>query len=114
MIGDRNFLDEPTKSDIRVFENIGKVANDQEEDYATGYLIDYIYFKEKLIDCNRFTQAMKTWRWYETIRQINFHFTKNLDIARNKNMFFIIEGVTVTLFLFCFWFNIIWNDSITG
>ena len=31
MIGDRNFLDEPTKSDIRVFENIGKVANDQED-----------------------------------------------------------------------------------
>ena len=49
MIGDRNFLDEPTKSDIRVFENIGKVANDQEDECITGYLIDYIYLVAKSV-----------------------------------------------------------------
>ena len=41
--------DLPIKDDIKIYENIKKVATGQRNDYTTGFLIDYSYFK----DCNR-------------------------------------------------------------
>ena len=38
--------DLPIKDDIKTYENIKKVATGQENDYSTGFLIDYSYFKD--------------------------------------------------------------------
>ena len=42
----RNFFDQPLKNDKVTYGNIKKVATGQGDDYTTGYLLDYIYFKD--------------------------------------------------------------------
>ena len=44
MIDGVNVFDQPVKNEKVTNENIGKIATGQ-EDYTTGYLLDYIYFK---------------------------------------------------------------------
>ena len=39
------FFDKPVKNDKVTYENIRKIATGQGDDYATGFLLDYIYFK---------------------------------------------------------------------
>ena len=34
------------KNDIRTYDNIWKIATGQGDDYITGFLLDYLYFKE--------------------------------------------------------------------
>ena len=46
MIDGTNFIDQPVKSDLRTYDNIWKIATDQGDDYTTGSLIDYVYFKK--------------------------------------------------------------------
>ena len=45
MIDGKNFFDQPVKNDNVTYENIRKIATSQGDDYTTGCLIDYIYFK---------------------------------------------------------------------
>ena len=51
VIDERNFFDQPVKNILRRYDNIRKITIDQGDDYTTGYLIDYPYFKnyDKLI-----------------------------------------------------------------
>ena len=46
MIDGRNFFDPPIKNDQVIFDNIQKIATGQGDDYITGCLLNYIYFKE--------------------------------------------------------------------
>ena len=46
MIDGRNFFDQPINSMTKTYENIGKIAIGQGDDYTTGCLLDYSYFKE--------------------------------------------------------------------
>ena len=46
MIDGKNFFDQPVKSDMRAYDNICKIATGQLDDYTTGCLLDYNYFKE--------------------------------------------------------------------
>ena len=46
MIDGKNFFDQPINSDLKTYENIRKIATGQGDDYATGCLLDYPYFKE--------------------------------------------------------------------
>ena len=46
MINGRNFFDKPVKSNLITYDNIRKIATGQGDDYTTGYLLDYTYFKE--------------------------------------------------------------------
>ena len=46
MTGRQNFFDSPVKSDMRTYDNILKIATGQGDDYTTGCLVDYPYFKE--------------------------------------------------------------------
>ena len=46
MINGRNFLDQTVKYVLRTYDNIRKIATSQGNDYTTGCLIDYPYFKE--------------------------------------------------------------------
>ena len=75
---------------IKTYKNIRKIAAGQGDDYTTGCLLDYSYFKDhyKLIaiDLSK-QQALDADP--RAIQQINF--ATNLDRVRNKTMFFITE-----------------------
>ena len=44
-INGKNFFDQPIKNDATTYENIRIIATGQGDDYATGCLLDYPYFK---------------------------------------------------------------------
>ena len=46
MINERNFLDQPIKNDLKAHNNIRKIATGQSDDFITGCLLDYLYFKK--------------------------------------------------------------------
>ena len=45
MIDGRNFFDQLIKSDLKTYDNIRKTVTGQGDDYTTGHLLDYPYFK---------------------------------------------------------------------
>ena len=91
--------DQPINSMIKACENIRKVATGQGDDYTTGCLLDYSYFKDhyKMIakDLSK-QQALDADP--RAIQQINF--TANLDQVGNKTMLFIIEEAKETVLAF--------------
>ena len=52
MIDGQNLFDQPVKNDLRTLDNILKITTGQEDDQTTICLLDYFYFKEKLIVTN--------------------------------------------------------------
>ena len=46
MTDGQNDFDPPTKSNIKTYENIRKIATSRGDDYTTDSLLDYPYFKE--------------------------------------------------------------------
>ena len=46
MIDGKNFFDQPVRNDKVTYENIRKTAIGLGDDYATGCLLDYNYFKK--------------------------------------------------------------------
>ena len=42
---EKNVFDKPIKNDKATYENFTKIATGQWNDYATGCLLDYIYFQ---------------------------------------------------------------------
>ena len=99
MIDGRNFFDQPIDSMAKIYENMRKIATGQGNDYTTGCLLDYPYFKDHYkmiaIDLNK-QQALDVDP--RAIQQINFtaHFGKN----GNTKILFIIEDVKETVFEF--------------
>ena len=96
MTGGKNFFDQPINSDLKTYENIRRIATGQGDDYTTGCLLDYSYFKENYkmiaIDLSKQQELDADPR---AIQQINF--TANLDRAGNTTMFFIIEEAKETV-----------------
>ena len=96
MIDCKNLLDQPMNSNLKTYENIRKIATGQGDDYTTGCLLDYSYFKDHYkmiaIDLSK-QQALDADP--RAIQQINF--TANLDRAGNTTMFFIIEEAKETV-----------------
>ena len=45
MIDGKKFFDQPVKNNKVTYQNTRKVATGQGDDYTTGGLLDYIYFK---------------------------------------------------------------------
>ena len=41
-----NFFHQPIENDLKTYDNIRKIVTGQEDDYTTGCLLDYPYFKE--------------------------------------------------------------------
>ena len=81
----------------KTYENIRKIATGKGDDYTTGCLLDYAYFKGNYkmiaIDLNRQNELDADPR---AIQKINF--TANLDRAGNTTIFFIIEEAKETVF----------------
>ena len=46
MTDGKNFFDQPLTNKSKTFENIRKIATVKGDDYTTGCLLDYPYFKE--------------------------------------------------------------------
>ena len=95
MINRRNFFDQPINSMNKTYKNI-RIVTGQGDDYTTGCLLDYSYFKENYkmiaIDLSK-QQALDADP--RAIQQMNF--TANLDRAGNTTMFFIIEQAKETV-----------------
>ena len=96
MIDGKNFLDQPINSKFKTYESIRKIATGNGDDYSTGSLLDYPYFKEnyKMIAINLSKQKPFD-ADPRAIQQINL--TANLDRAGNTTMFFIIEKAKETV-----------------
>ena len=99
MIDGKNFFDQPINSMIKTYENIRKITIGQEDDYTTGFSLDYTYFKKYYkiiaIDLNK-QQALDADP--KAIKQINF--TTNLDREGNTRFYFILEEAKETFFEF--------------
>ena len=77
MIDEKNFFDQPVKNNKVTYENIRKIATGQGDDYTTGCLLDYIYFKNyyKMIAVG-LSKRQALDADVKAIQQINF--TENL------------------------------------
>ena len=96
MTDGKTFFDQTINSMAKTYEKIRKIATGQGDDYTTGCLLDYSYFKDHYkmiaIDLSK-QQALDADP--RAIQQINF--TANLDRAGNTTMFFIIEEAKETV-----------------
>ena len=90
MINGENYFDQPIKNNKVAYENIRKLATGQRDDYTTGCLLDYPYFKDtyKMIatDLSK-QQALNADP--RANQQINFR--ANLDRAGSTRIYFILE-----------------------
>ena len=99
MIRGGNFFDQPINNINKTYENIRKIPTGKGDDYTTGCLLDYPYFKENYkmiaIDLSRQNELDADPR---VIQQIKF--IVNLDRAGKTTMFFIFEEAKETVFEF--------------
>ena len=97
MIDGQNFLDQPIRNNVITYDNIRKVSTGQGDDYATGCLLDYNYFKNhyKMIAID-LSKQQALYADPKAIQQINF--TGNLE--NQSTMFFIIEEAKETVLYF--------------
>ena len=90
MINGENFFDQPIKDNKVTYENIRKVATGKGDNYTTGCLLVYPYFRDNYkmiaVDLSR-QQALDTDP--RAIQQINF--TTNLNRAGDTRVYFILE-----------------------
>ena len=96
MIDGENVFDQPINNDFKSYENIRIIAAGQGDDYTTGCLLDYPYFKENykmIATCLSKQQALDGDP--RPIQQINV--STNLDRAGNTTIFFIIEEAKETV-----------------
>ena len=89
MIDGKHFFDQLVRCNIRTDDSIEKIATVQGDDYTTGCLLDYKYFKNyyKMIAVDLSKQEALD-SDPNAIQQINF--TENLNLAESATMLFII------------------------
>ena len=90
MINGEDVFDQPIKDDKVTYENITKIATGKGDDYTTGCLLHYQYFRDDYkmiaVDLSR-QQALDADP--RAIQQINF--TANLDREGDTRVYFILE-----------------------
>ena len=90
VINGKNVFDQPIKNNKITCDNIRKIATGQGDDYTTGCLLDYPYFKDThkmiVVDLSK-QQALDADP--RVIQQINF--TANLDRAIKTRVYVILE-----------------------
>ena len=92
----QTFFDQPAKNSLITYENIWKITTGQGDDYTTGCLLDYPYFKNyyKMIATGLSKQEALD-ADPKAIQQINL--ATNLDGDGNTTKFFIIEEEKETI-----------------
>ena len=95
MINGENVFDQPIEDNKVTYENIRKIDTGRRDDYTTGCLLDYPYFKDSYkmiaVDLSK-QQALDA--NLRVIQQINF--TASLDTAVNTRIYFILEEAKET------------------
>ena len=87
MIDEQNLFDQPVRNDLITYDSIQKIATGQGDEYTTGCLLDYNYFKNYckiIIDLSK-QQALDSDP--KAIQQITFAG----NIEKNALIVFIIE-----------------------
>ena len=99
MINGENFFDQPIKNNKVTYDNIRNIAIGQGDDYTTGCLLDYRYFKDtyKMIAVDLSKQQVLD-ADPRAIQQINF--TAKPDRAGNTRVYFILEEAKETILYF--------------
>ena len=92
MIDGKNFFYHSIKSYVKTYDNIRKIATGQGDNYTTGCLLDYPYFKKyfKLIAID----LSKQQKLYANPKAIQENFTGKLNGAESAGMYFVIEEAT--------------------
>ena len=98
MTDGKNILDQPINNMIKRYENIRKITTSQGDDYTTGCLLDYTYFKKYKMIAIDLSKQQALDSDPRATQQINF--TANLDRAGNTRIYFILEEVKETVFEF--------------
>ena len=95
MINRKNVFGQSVKDNKITYESIRKTATGQGDDYTTGCLLDYPYFKEyyKMIAID-LSKQQALYANPRAIQQINF--TAIIDRAENTTIFFIIKEAKET------------------
>ena len=95
MIDEKNFFNQLVKIDNVTYENIRKIL----DDYTTGFLLDYIYFKNyyKMVAVD-LSKQQEIDADPKGIQQINF--MANLEGAGNTRFYFILKEPKKTVFEF--------------
>ena len=90
MIDGKNVFDQPINSMTKTYKHIRKISAGQGDDYTTGCLLGYTYFKKyyKMIAIDLIKQQALD-ADPKAIQQINF--TANLNRAGNTRLYFILE-----------------------
>ena len=90
MIDGKNFFDQPVKNEMRINDEIPKIATCGGVGHTTGCLLDYSYFKNYY---KRIAKDLSKQEAFDTdpkaIQQINF--TGNLNIRVGATIFLFIE-----------------------
>ena len=96
MVDEKSFFDQSIKYNKVTYENFRKTATGQGDDYTTGCLLDYPYFKDsyKMIPVDLSKQQVLDAE-PRVIQQINFK--ANLDRAGNTRILFILEEAKETI-----------------
>ena len=95
MIDGKNFFDHPVKNNKVTYENIRKIAIGGGDNYTTGCLLDYTYFKKYKMIAIDLSKQQALDADPKAIQQINF--TANLDRDGNTRFYFILEKAKETI-----------------
>ena len=98
MVDRKFFFDQPINRMIKTYENIRKVTIGQGDDYTTGCLLDYPYFKKYKMIAVDLSKQQTLDTHPKAIQQINF--TAHLDRNANTRFYFILEEAKETVFEF--------------
>ena len=101
MIGGRNFYDQPINDLIKQYDEVKNVSTGHGDDYNTGSLLDYAYFKNsyKLIAVDWSKQkALDPDQW--AIQQIVFQAAVGGDDSTKIRLYTILEQSKETVLEF--------------
>ena len=98
MIDGRNLFHQPTRNNIKTYEN-RKIATGQEYDHTTGCLLDNLYFKENYILIAIVLSKQQALD-VDTKAKNRLILLEIWDQAGNTTMFFILEEVKKNFFGF--------------
>ena len=98
MIDGKIFFDQPVKNNSRTYDSIWKISTGQGDNYRTGCLLGYNYFKDYYnliaIDLSK-QQALDADP--KAMQQINFTWYLEREGNENKTIFFLIEKAKDTV-----------------
>ena len=102
MIGERNFNDQSINDSIKQFDEVRKVSTGQGDDYTTGCLLDYAYFKDnyKLIAVDLSKQKALDVD-LSAIQKIVFQVVVGGNINTKIRLYTILEQSKETVLEFC-------------